>query len=75
MGMEDLKDAVVEWAKAIGENQAIARLIFRDVGVRTASRLCKGQYDSTPRGMLANILREEIKKDGITVPAKNSEAV
>lgn len=68
-------NTVQEWADEIGVNLAIARLIQRDVGVRTASRLCKGQYDSKPRGMLENILKEELEKDGFSLSAKGEKAV
>jgi predicted membrane GTPase involved in stress response len=67
MKSKALKQKTYNWAQAIGMNKAIARLIERNVGVRTASRLARNQYDSEPRGMLASILMEEMRKDGFVL--------
>lgn len=70
MCSDKLKQKTYEWAQAVGMNKAIARLIERDVGVRTASRLARNQYESEPRGMLANILKEEMAKDGFSLEGR-----
>lgn len=61
-----------KWAKKIGSKRAIARLLARDVSVAAAEKLCAGRYPSEPRDKLAEILAEEMSKDGFTLAGVKS---
>lgn len=61
--------AVNLWSKKIGRKEAKKRLVARDVQAVTADKLCRGKYDSDPREWLAEILLEEMAKDGFTFAA------
>jgi len=52
------------WAKKIGRRAAMGRLLNRNVAVATAEKICYGRYYSSPREILADILKEELFKDG-----------
>lgn len=65
-----IKNMVNDWAKAIGYSVAIRRLVLRNLGVSTAEHLCHGRYRATPREMLAQVLMEEMAKDGFVLPEK-----
>lgn len=69
---EALAKLAPRWAKKIGRTQAISRLLQRDVSVATAEKLCTGRYPSVPREKLAEILSDEMSKDGFTVGAVRS---
>lgn len=57
------------WAKKIGRRQAMSRLLARNVSSATAEKVCYGRYPSAPREILADILKEEMSKDGFAVGA------
>lgn len=59
------------WAKQIGTDQAMARLIARGMNPRTAQMLCLGEYGSKPKAY-RNMLLEEMSKDGFAVSAAES---
>ena len=65
-----IKNMVKDWAKAIGHSVAIRRLVLRNLGVSTAEHLCHGRYKPTPREMLAQVLAEEMAKDGFLITDK-----
>lgn len=72
MSVKDGKiDPLVEladrWAKKIGRRQAIGRLLSRNVSVAAAEKICYGRYQSSPREILAEILKEELMKDGFEI--------
>lgn len=60
------------WAKKIGRRQAMSRLLMRNVSSGTAEKVCYGRYVSSPREALAEILKEEMSKDGFAVGAVKS---
>jgi hypothetical protein len=67
LGMQQndpLVNMTSRWAKKIGRRVAMSRLLSRDVAAATAEKLCTGRYKSSPRERLADILREEMAKDG-----------
>jgi hypothetical protein len=55
------------WAKSIGRRKAMGRLLSRNVAGGTAEKICYGRYPSTPREILAEILKEELEKDGFAI--------
>jgi len=65
-----IKNMVKDWAEKIGHSDAIKRLVNRNLGVSTADHLCHGRYRATPREMLAQVLMEEMAKDGFVLPEK-----
>lgn len=67
----DKRDPLVQladrWAKSIGRRKAMGRLLGRNVAGGTAEKICYGRYPSVPREMLADILKEELEKDGFVL--------
>lgn len=61
--MQDVRKTVRAWAKAIGENAAMGRLVSRGMNPRTAQLLCFGEYGSKPKAY-RNMLIDEMSKDG-----------
>jgi hypothetical protein len=68
---EDIRKSVRAWAKTIGEQAAMGRLVGRGMNPRTAELLCFGEYGSKPKAY-RNMLIEEMSKDGFTVGAVRS---
>lgn len=58
---------VRSWALKIGPHEARKRLVLRDLAPTTATLIVSGRYVSTPTPVTANILLEEMAKDGITL--------
>lgn len=64
---DQITKLVKTWAEKIGHTEAIKRLVARNVAVSTADKLCAGRYESTPRDLLAQVLVEEMAKDGVSL--------
>jgi len=45
----------------------MGRLLSRNVAGGTAEKICYGRYPSAPREILAEILKEELMKDGFVI--------
>lgn len=67
----DRNEAVLKmvgsWVSKVGRRDAMKRLIARGLALTTVDKLISLRYTSTPRDMLAEVLLEEMAKDGITV--------
>jgi hypothetical protein len=55
------------WADKIGGQNAKIRLINRKIGLSTADKMVRRCYHSTPGDRVADILLEEMAKDGISL--------
>lgn len=67
MNTKTLKAIVKRWAKKVGRETAIARLLLTGkVSVSTAEQLIDGRYVSSPREKLITVLGEELAKDGFS---------
>lgn len=64
---EQIAKLVADWTKQVGKRQALVRLISRGVPTSTAEKLATGRYDSEPRDLLADVLENEMAKDGVTL--------
>lgn len=64
---DPLVELADRWAKEIGRRQAVGRLLSRNVSIATAEKICYGRYYSSPREMLADILKDELMKDGFAI--------
>lgn len=57
-----------EWADNIGRQKAIKRLFNTDdIAFSTASKICGGSYESTPKDSTVRLLLAEMARDGFTV--------
>lgn len=64
----EFKKKVFEWAKAIGRENVIGRMVGeKKYNSRTIERLCDNTYSSSPRGPLRQALIDEMAKDGFTL--------
>lgn len=63
---------ISKWAKHVGRGPAIGRLIERGVNVSVAEKLCTGRYKSEPRDLLANVLLDEMAKDGFRLASEEA---
>jgi hypothetical protein len=61
---DQLKAKVVKWAKQIGRDEALFRLVStRACKPSTAEKLIAGTYESNPKQALERMLLEEMAKD------------
>jgi len=58
---------VKDWVAKIGEGEVKRRLVMRGVGLSTADHIAHFRYRSTPKELLASILEDEMKKDGLEI--------
>lgn len=66
---EKVLKLVPEWASSIGQTTAMRRLIDRGLGLSTADKMVHGRYGSTPKDVVAEILIDEMAKDGFKIAA------
>ena len=64
MSNKDLVQRVKEWSDRVGREQAVETLVNGGISRITAARICRGSYPSTPKELVARVLREAIAKDG-----------
>lgn len=64
MSNKDLVQRVKEWSDKVGRDTAIQRLVDGGLARVTAARICRGSYPSTPKELVARVLRAAIAKDG-----------
>lgn len=64
--MNDVRKDVIKWAKTVGYQVAVGRLVSRGVSPRAAELLCSGDYPSQPKS-LRDKLVEEMNKDGFPI--------
>lgn len=64
MSNKDLIKSAKEWSDKIGRNVAVDRLVAGGMARVTAVRICRGSYPSTPKELLARVLRAELARDG-----------
>ena len=55
------------WVKKIGKKEAMKRLVVRGVALSTAYKVCSMKYESTPGTLFAEVLIDEMEKDGISL--------
>lgn len=65
--MSDIKKLTKAWAKKIGYQQAVSRLIAKGISARAAERLCGGDYTSQPKSLMCAALLDEMSKDGFAL--------
>lgn len=58
---------VTLWVEKVGKKEALRRLVIQEVPPVTAEKIVSGRYVSTPRDLLAKVLREEMAKDGLNL--------
>lgn len=56
-----------KWAHSVGNKKATFRLCHRGLGYSTADQICRGRYKSTPNGITAAVIAEEMAKDGFSL--------
>lgn len=64
--MSDIRTLTKTWAKKVGYQKAVSRLVSNAVSPRAAEKLCKGKYQSEPKSLRRSIL-EVLARDGFTL--------
>lgn len=67
MKRAELKATIVEWANAIGANEALARLVRQKISPSMAEKLIRGRYPSEPIEIVRDVLLRELAKDGFVL--------
>lgn len=67
MDQRDLKQAVIEWSDKIGAHKARARLAERKLSTSLIDKLLGGRYPSTLKPLYAEVLAQEMAKDGFVL--------
>jgi hypothetical protein len=70
MSNKSLVDQVKQWSDKIGRKTAVERLVQGGISPVTATRICGGRYKSTPKELVARVLRAELSKDGLLKATK-----
>lgn len=64
MSNKDLVQRVKQWSDKIGREEAVEKLVSGGIARVTAARICRGSYPSTPKELVARVLRTALAKDG-----------
>jgi len=64
MNSDDLKKVINKWVAAIGEREAVKRLIQIDIALAVTQKLVKGHYKSELSFDKAQAILNELAKDG-----------
>jgi hypothetical protein len=65
--MSEIKTLTKAWAKKIGRQEALGRLVTNGISPAAAEKLCDGRYPSEPKALLRRAILEVITKDGFAL--------
>jgi len=69
--MSEIKRLTKAWAKKVGHQKAVGKLVSIGISTRAAEKLCNGDYPSEPKALRRSIL-EVLGRDGFTLTEEAS---